>query len=207
VEGKSYSVVEIGTDCWMAENLATTKYRNGDVIESGIAPEGWTAATVGAVVSVNGDSANDGTYGKLYNGLAIFDARGLCPEGWHPGTLAEWDTLIASQGGEALAGGALRTVMGWLEPNGLWLAQTTMQEPLLPVSSELELSRLELRSFSLRWEVPNQESELRPLSADLASSLVRSQARRLGPQEAAVCERWRGLSTPTLPESTRWEYS
>ena len=35
--------------------------------------------------------------------------QGVCPEGWHLPTQAEFDTLIAASGGENLAGNALKS--------------------------------------------------------------------------------------------------
>lgn len=117
VEGNGYQVVAAGGNCWMVGNLQTTKYKNGDDIVTGLDSAGWVDATTGAYAHVGGNASNLGSYGLLYNGHAIFDSRGLCPEGWHPGTQAEWNALIASVGGESVAGGALRTTGGWLTPN------------------------------------------------------------------------------------------
>jgi uncharacterized protein (TIGR02145 family) len=116
-DGNLYQVKEMGGKCWMTENLKTTKYKNGDAITTGLDSTNWVDATTGAYAHVDGDQANNTTYGKLYNGHAIFDSRGLCPSGWHAATQLEWDALIAEQGGESLAGGALRTVTGWASPN------------------------------------------------------------------------------------------
>ena len=33
-------------------------------------------------------------YGKLYNGFAAFDDRGLCPQGWRVPTDTDWNMLI-----------------------------------------------------------------------------------------------------------------
>ena len=45
-DGYSYSVMEIGDQCWFAENLRSTIYRNGDVIPS-VTEDGWESATIG----------------------------------------------------------------------------------------------------------------------------------------------------------------
>ena len=55
-------------------------------------------------------------YGRLYNAYAVDDERGLCPQGWHVPTDAEWTVLedyITSQGFEGNEGMALKTTSGW----------------------------------------------------------------------------------------------
>jgi uncharacterized protein (TIGR02145 family) len=92
--GYEYDVVEIGDQCWFAENLRTEFYRNGDPLLGNLSSTEWTTAAVGAQVVYgddnfilnggNGDEANNLLdYGRLYNGYAIGDPRRLCPIGWH----------------------------------------------------------------------------------------------------------------------------
>jgi len=52
IDGNIYTSVTIGTQTWMVENLATTKYRNGDIILSDF------TGTVGAICSYNNDKIN-----------------------------------------------------------------------------------------------------------------------------------------------------
>ena len=48
MNGHTYAVVEIGDQCWFAENLRTTVYGNGDVIPAGLTDGEWTSTTAGA---------------------------------------------------------------------------------------------------------------------------------------------------------------
>jgi len=103
-EGYEYDLVEIGSQCWFAENLRTEHYASGDTIPGNLSDSEWTSTSSGAqVVYAENTSefvncsddivANLETYGRLYNGYAVNDSRGLCPSGWHVPTDGEWVTL------------------------------------------------------------------------------------------------------------------
>ncbi|HEY5509349.1 MAG TPA: FISUMP domain-containing protein [Paludibacter sp.] len=98
-DGNNYTVVNIGTQTWMAENLKTTKYRNGESISNFQANADWAPADPFQVVSsawcdYNNDPANGLKYGKLYNWYAAVDSRNIAPSGWHVASDAEWTTLF-----------------------------------------------------------------------------------------------------------------
>ena len=78
----AYATVLIGDQCWFAENLATTRYTDGTVIDSGLSNSGWASTTTGAQSAYNDDDAVVSTHGRLYNGYAVDDTRGLCPTNW-----------------------------------------------------------------------------------------------------------------------------
>jgi uncharacterized protein (TIGR02145 family) len=54
-------------------------------------------------------ATNLATYGRLYNGHAVSDTRGLCPTGWHVPTDAEWATLESHLGGASVAGNKMKS--------------------------------------------------------------------------------------------------
>ena len=89
-DGLTYDLVQIGGQCWFADNLATDQYRNGDLIPSGLTNTNWSNTSSGAFHIYANSSANDATYGKLYNWFAVTDTRGLCPTGWHVPSDCEW---------------------------------------------------------------------------------------------------------------------
>jgi uncharacterized protein (TIGR02145 family) len=91
-QGYDYATVLIGDQCWFAENLRSENYENGDVISSGLSDWEWENTSVGAV------ALYDETYGLLYNSDAMFDARGLCPSGWHVPSDGEWMTMEMALG-------------------------------------------------------------------------------------------------------------
>jgi uncharacterized protein (TIGR02145 family) len=105
-EGTVYKTIVIGTQEWMAENLNTSIYRNGDAIPTGLTGSQWfnTINTLqGAWAYYQNNVSNACPYGKLYNWFACVDDRQLCPMGWHVPTDPEWTTLTDYLGGEAIA--------------------------------------------------------------------------------------------------------
>ncbi len=99
----------------MAENLRVTHYRNGDAIPN--VTTAWSGLTTGAYCWYDNIATNE-KYGALYNWYAVVDSRGLCPEGWHVPTDAEWDALINPLGGEYIAGGKMKAISDlWDSPN------------------------------------------------------------------------------------------
>lgn len=93
INGISYDIVELGMQVWMAENLQTTHFQNGDPIPTGFDSTEWIDLTSSGYSVYNNDPANADTYGFLYNWHAVEDDRGICPEGWHVPTDDEWKEL------------------------------------------------------------------------------------------------------------------
>jgi uncharacterized protein (TIGR02145 family) len=97
VSGNIYKTVKIGNQIWMAENLRTEKFRNGDTVLEAKRHDEWIKATREerpAFCNYENNKENDLVYGKLYNGYVLNDSRGIAPEGWHIPTKEEWETLI-----------------------------------------------------------------------------------------------------------------
>lgn len=108
--------LSIGTQVWMAENLAVSRYRNGDEIPQVQDAAEWNRLTTGAWCYYENNSANGVTYGKLYNWYAVNDPRGLAPEGWHIPSDNEWQMLVETTGGEKASGTKLKSTLLWKEP-------------------------------------------------------------------------------------------
>ncbi len=88
-----YETVQIGSQCWFAENLRTEHYANGDAITGNLSASEWTSTSSGAQAIYDNDVLYLETFGRLYNWYAVDDSRGLCPSGWHVPTDGEWMTL------------------------------------------------------------------------------------------------------------------
>ncbi len=100
IDGNRYDAVRIGDQVWMAENLRTTHYANGEAIPlvntcSYLYPCRYTPYD---------NISNVATCGYLYNWAAVMNGansssdnpsgvQGICPAGWHVPSDAEWTQL------------------------------------------------------------------------------------------------------------------
>ena len=118
--GYTYTSIVLGNGQeWMAENLRTTTYANGDPIPNVTDVNQWEDLTTGAWAHYNNDSQYENPYGKLYNWYTVNDPRNVCPTGWHVPTDAEWTVLSDYLGGSAVAGGKMKSTgtQYWSSPN------------------------------------------------------------------------------------------
>ena len=109
-DGKTYATIGIGSQMWMAENLnhATSNswcYKDSTQYCTQYGRlYSWTAAM---------DSATTGCgYGKTC-AASSGRVQGVCPDGWHLPSTAEWNTLFATVGGKSTAGTMLKSTAGW----------------------------------------------------------------------------------------------
>jgi uncharacterized protein (TIGR02145 family) len=96
IDGNRYNTVTIGKQVWTVENLKTTRYQNGDLIQTTI------PATLDIKYEANpkyqwacdGDARKVKQYGRLYTWYVVVDPRKICPVGWHIPSDEEWTTLV-----------------------------------------------------------------------------------------------------------------
>ena len=100
VEGHDYNTVKIGNQCWMRQNLRTTKYANGTAITAG----GTTTSTsTPYYYDYTASNIDLKDRGLLYNWSAATrdtssnsfpsGVQGICPDGWHLPSDAEWNLM------------------------------------------------------------------------------------------------------------------
>lgn len=118
--GNTYRTIQIGNQEWMAENLKTICYQNGDVIENVPNDNNWNNLNSGAWAYYLNDSSFNLVNGKLYNYFATVDERNLCPSGWHVPSDQEWMVLFNTLGGIESAGTALKAVGTIVDETGPW---------------------------------------------------------------------------------------
>jgi len=95
IDGNDYRTIEIGNQVWMAENLRTSRYRNGEDITYVMSNSEWqdlNQEQAGAWAFYNNHAGNE-PFGLLYNWYAVSDFRGLCPIGWRVATDQDWQQL------------------------------------------------------------------------------------------------------------------
>ena len=103
-----YNIVSIGTQIWMAENLKTIHFCNGDPINYVADSAQWVNINASAYCYNENDIDNEIVYGNLYNWYAVNDYRGLAPIGWHVATDSDWTILTNYLGGDLVAGSKLK---------------------------------------------------------------------------------------------------
>ncbi|MCX6258095.1 MAG: hypothetical protein NTW49_09420 [Bacteroidia bacterium] len=115
-DGNSYNTIQIGSQCWMKENLKTTHNADG-------------TALINWFVYANNVS-NKAIYGLLYTWSGIMNGsasssenpsgvQGACPIGWHIPSVSEWNQLVNYLGGYSVAGNTLKEAgtSHWNSPN------------------------------------------------------------------------------------------
>lgn len=119
VEGNLYKTIQIGSQEWMAENLRTSTYSNGDTLTQIINNSTWLNDSSGAWCYYNNEERNNVPYGKLYNWRVAINPKNICPNGWHMPSETEWNTLVNFLGGDAIAGAKLKSksLQHWESPN------------------------------------------------------------------------------------------
>lgn len=106
IDGNIYDAVQIGNQVWMAENLRTTRYADGTLVPM----DSTYSETEPYRYAPGSDQTNEENmgnvirYGYLYNWTAVMHGanssaanpsgvQGVCPDGWHVPSDAEWTEL------------------------------------------------------------------------------------------------------------------
>lgn len=129
IEGNVYNTLQIGSQCWMKENLRSTIFEDGTTIPMGAyytssEPHYYDDST--SVIPLE-------ERGYLYNWSAAMHnaasstsvpsgVRGICPEGWHLPSEAEWEVLknyVSSQP-EYTCGGNVNNIAKALSSTHWW---------------------------------------------------------------------------------------
>lgn len=128
-----YTAVQIGSQCWMAENLAylpSVSPSDSGCIFGDSSHHMYVYGYQGTSVTAAKSTPNYQIYGVLYNWYAAMKGdsssnnvpsgvQGACPTGWHFPSKYEWDTLVNYLGGDSIAGGKMKEsgTTHWLSPN------------------------------------------------------------------------------------------
>ena len=121
IDGNLYQTIQIGTQCWMKENLKTTRYRNGTQIDfPGANNDLWESNNTGAFAWYDNNISWKNTYGALYNWYATVNSNNLCPQGWHVPSNSEFTSIVSFLGGEDVAGGKMKSTSTEPAPHPRW---------------------------------------------------------------------------------------
>jgi uncharacterized protein (TIGR02145 family) len=116
-DGNIYPTVKIGDQEWMAANLRTIRYQNGDELDN-VSMVLLKDLKSGAWIYFDENPEFNCPHGKLYNWYAASDPRNVCPAGWHVPDDSDWFELFDTLGGVGPAATQLKSVYGGFRPNG-----------------------------------------------------------------------------------------
>jgi len=133
-DGHKYKWVKIGTQTWMAENLAFLPAVSLSNTDSESRKHYYVYGYEGTNIDDAKASANYSTYGVLYNWLAAMDGassstsvpsgvQGACPAGWHLPSDEEWKMLekhlgMSNSEADSIGWRSSGTVSGKLKETG-----------------------------------------------------------------------------------------
>lgn len=117
-DGRTYKIVKIGEQWWMAENLnfVTEQSRCYDQSDSSCVKLGRLYLRGEAMDSAGVYSLSSKGCGIAYENVGcspIYPVHGICPAGWHLPDKTEWNILISAVGGSSVAGLMLKSASGW----------------------------------------------------------------------------------------------
>ncbi|HOW26570.1 MAG TPA: FISUMP domain-containing protein [Bacteroidales bacterium] len=122
-DGQSYETVQIGYQCWMAQNLNIGTMVSGTIEQS-------NNGTM-EKYCYNNDEGNCNTYGGLYSWDEAMQysttegVQGICPADWHLPTDEQWSVLNDFLGGSTVAGGKMKSTGNTGNGTGLWYPPNT----------------------------------------------------------------------------------
>jgi uncharacterized protein (TIGR02145 family) len=96
-QGYGYSTVQIGEQCWFAENCRYLPSVSPSSAGSETSPYYYVYDYEGTDVAAAQATTNYETYGVLYNWPAVM-TEGICPSGWHIPSDGEWQIMEMSLG-------------------------------------------------------------------------------------------------------------
>ena len=99
-EGNEYTTIQIGKQCWMGQNLKTTKLNNLNPIATGLNNTDWSSTGEAAysvyphqfVSGIDSEQEITEKFGLLYNWFAV-NTENICPEGWYVPDNNDWQIL------------------------------------------------------------------------------------------------------------------
>ena len=152
-DGNLYTILSIGNQFWLKENLQTTTRNDGSNLNTvaGTSSE-INSAWEDAIYANLNMYLENGEYGNIYNIYSVID-EDICPEGWHVPTDYEWGQLELFLGlppGELEAtgnrgtneGGKLKALDSWDFWDGQVTSETTNESGFTALAAGIMLSSI-----------------------------------------------------------------
>ncbi len=126
-QGNGYAVVQIGNQCWMAENVRATAYAS-NLTGAPTLTQSYQNSATEAYYGLPSGQSDAASYGYLYNWYAAMagaassgatpsGVQGICPKGWHVPSYAEFNTLINTTETGSSNAGKLAKGCAWKKEN------------------------------------------------------------------------------------------
>ena len=118
IDGNQYSVIQIGNQYWMGEDLEVTKFKDGTPLsqESWQNTSAWTSSSNPTYMVVDHSSApfSSSSNGLAYNHVAGTSSHKLCPDGFRVPLKQDFEILIANYSDPIIASNALKSTSSWV---------------------------------------------------------------------------------------------
>lgn len=147
IDGNTYKTVIIGDQEWMAENLRVKSFRNGEPVANIRNNLEWYHLKTPSWSYYDHEWKNGQTCGLLYNGYAVNDSRGLCPEGWHVPSVTEWEKMFEVFGGIEKVGKAIKPI----DVFSTWSGNNHSGFTALPGGQRLDLGAFLFEGLQAYW--------------------------------------------------------
>jgi uncharacterized protein (TIGR02145 family) len=119
IDGNIYKTIQIGEQTWMAENLKSTKFNDGESIPLVTDNAKWGSQLTPGYSWYNNDPVSyKDIYGALYNWYTAA-SRKLCPAGWRVPDSNDYNVLYNYLGADSVVGSRMKEIgyTHWLSPN------------------------------------------------------------------------------------------
>ncbi len=128
-DGKVYPTLQLSTQCWLGKNMnigtkinGSQQQTNNGILEKYCYSDIETNCAVYGGLYQWAESVqyfNGATNTTVWNPTPTVSIQGICPEGWHIPTDAEWTTLVSYLSGVNVAGGKMKEIgtTHWASPN------------------------------------------------------------------------------------------
>jgi uncharacterized protein (TIGR02145 family) len=132
IEGNFYKTVIINGQEWMAENLRTRTFCNGDTLIVATGPETFQEYPLNTPITLSHffNSADDSIFGKYYPGFMAFDERNICPCGWKVPHRNDVVAMANYVGNNQYLGGKMKSTGIYELGTGLWKYPNAMASNL-----------------------------------------------------------------------------
>jgi hypothetical protein len=121
IDGNLYSTIQIGHAVWMAEDLRTTRFRNGEPLQKFDNTQKTLLQDETYLQNKFRKEEGSANATIFYNWYVVSNAKGLCPDGWHIPDFSDWKYLTQNLEHPSVF---FRTPSSWVNSDGRFIEET-----------------------------------------------------------------------------------